>query len=220
MRQPAGTASRFAPPLEARYAAFFHRFNQGAFYEAHAALEPLWLERRQDPQDNFYKGLIQLAGALLHLQKGRPDPAATLFTRAHALLRPYAPPTNGWRWMPSWTGSRACSPRCAPAGCQPRSLNSCPKGLNSRPWLPRHFFLNIPNPSLVHILFARAASPRARKRRPFTRPSRQQPPFAQAAAHPKPSWGRTGRRLTPPAATNHQTQNRHERQAQPTTARR
>tara|TARA_A100001037_G_C14868145_1_gene508316 strand:+ start:262 stop:732 length:471 start_codon:yes stop_codon:yes gene_type:complete len=42
-------------------------FNAGEFYEAHDVLEDLWLEDRAAPVADFYKGLIQLAGAFVHL---------------------------------------------------------------------------------------------------------------------------------------------------------
>ena len=41
-------------------------------------LEDLWLETK-GRRYLFYKGLIQLAGAFVHLQKSRPDPASRLF---------------------------------------------------------------------------------------------------------------------------------------------
>lgn len=48
---------------DVRYAAYFHHFNRGDYYEAHDVLESLWLERgRQAKGAAFYQGLIQLAG--------------------------------------------------------------------------------------------------------------------------------------------------------------
>jgi len=41
------------------------------------------------PNGAFYKGLIQLAGAFVHLQKKRPHPAAALFKLALANLEKY-----------------------------------------------------------------------------------------------------------------------------------
>ena len=38
------------------------------------------------PNGNFYKGLIQLAGAFVHLQKNRLRPSAALFKLAQANL--------------------------------------------------------------------------------------------------------------------------------------
>jgi predicted metal-dependent hydrolase len=82
--------------LDAHYLGYFECFNQGLFYEAHDVLEELWLGCRGGPKDAFYKGLIQLAGAFVHLQKhtvARPRlrPSAALFQLARANLTPYAP---------------------------------------------------------------------------------------------------------------------------------
>ena len=42
--------------------------------------------QRHTPNDGFYKGLIQLAGAFVHLQKDRLRPAASLFRLAQKYL--------------------------------------------------------------------------------------------------------------------------------------
>ncbi|HTA28868.1 MAG TPA: non-canonical purine NTP pyrophosphatase, partial [Candidatus Cybelea sp.] len=52
-------------------------------------MEKLWLGDRHGPNGAFYKGLIQLAGAFVHLQKNRLRPAAALFKLAQANLRKY-----------------------------------------------------------------------------------------------------------------------------------
>src|SRR5216117_3678649 len=75
--------------LDAHYLGYFACFNRGLFYEAHDVLEELWLADRKGPNGAFYKGLIQLAGAFVHLQKGRLRPAAALFKLAHANLQRY-----------------------------------------------------------------------------------------------------------------------------------
>jgi len=59
------------------------------FYEAHDVLEDLWLADKHGPNGNFYKGLIQLAGAFVHLQKGRLRPAGALFKLALTNLESY-----------------------------------------------------------------------------------------------------------------------------------
>jgi uncharacterized protein len=74
---------------DAHYLGFFECFNRGLFYEAHDVLEELWLTERQKPNDAFYRGLIQLAGAFVHLQKDRLRPAASLFKLARANLQKY-----------------------------------------------------------------------------------------------------------------------------------
>ncbi|MBI5394625.1 MAG: DUF309 domain-containing protein [Verrucomicrobia bacterium] len=80
---------------DARYAGFFDCFNRQRYFEAHEVLEPLWLERRGRPDAAFYKGLIQIAGAFVHLQKNRLNPASRLFRLALENLRPFAPQHEG-----------------------------------------------------------------------------------------------------------------------------
>lgn len=81
------------------YQGYFRCFNEGRYYEAHDVLEHLWLGGR-DENWAFYKGLIQIAGAFVHLQKQslRPDhpkdgkrlrPACRLFALGLANLLPY-----------------------------------------------------------------------------------------------------------------------------------
>src|SRR5450755_2550709 len=75
--------------LEALYLGYFDCFNRQLFYEAHDVLEDLWLPDRHGANGKFYKGLIQLAGAFVHLQKNRLRPAAALFKLALANLGKY-----------------------------------------------------------------------------------------------------------------------------------
>jgi predicted metal-dependent hydrolase len=75
--------------LDAHYLGYFECFNRGLFYEAHDVLEELWLTDRQSPNHSFYKGLIQLAGAFVHLQKNRLRPSAALFKLARTNLLKY-----------------------------------------------------------------------------------------------------------------------------------
>ena len=76
--------------LPAHYLGYFECFNQQMFYEAHDVLEELWLADRKGPNDGFYKGLIQFAGAFVHLQKGRLRPAAALFKLSQTYLGRYS----------------------------------------------------------------------------------------------------------------------------------
>jgi hypothetical protein len=86
-RASASTGERFTgQESPAEYVAFFQCFNSRQFFEAHEVLEKLWLPKRQEPNGVFYKGLIQLAGAFVHVQKGRPGPAASLLKLARANL--------------------------------------------------------------------------------------------------------------------------------------
>jgi len=77
--------------LDAHYLGYFECFNRQLFFEAHEVLEQLWLAQRHGSDGAYYKGLIQLAGAFVHLQKGRVKPAAALFRLAQDNLQKYAP---------------------------------------------------------------------------------------------------------------------------------
>ena len=75
--------------LDPHYAGYFDCFNRGLYYEAHEVLEELWLQDKGGANGAFYKGLIQFAGAFVHLQKNRLRPAAALFKLALANLGKY-----------------------------------------------------------------------------------------------------------------------------------
>ena len=77
--------------LDAHYLGYFDCFNRQLFYEAHDVLEELWLADRHGLDGDFYKGLIQLAGAFVHIQKNRRGPAGALFRLARANLEKYPP---------------------------------------------------------------------------------------------------------------------------------
>jgi predicted metal-dependent hydrolase len=79
---------------DAHYLGYFECFNSGLYYEAHDVLEELWLTDKAGPSGNFYKGLIQLAGAFVHMQKHGParprlKPAAALLRLAQKNLSAY-----------------------------------------------------------------------------------------------------------------------------------
>ena len=77
--------------LNPHYLGYFECFNRQLYYEAHEVLEHLWLKDKHGPNGAFYKGLIQLAGAFVHLQRNHPQPAAALFKLALANLDNYPP---------------------------------------------------------------------------------------------------------------------------------
>lgn len=82
------------PPgrYDPHYLGFFACFNRQRFFEAHDVLEQLWLAGGKDSPDyRFFKGLIQLAGAFVHLQKGRMRPAVALFRLSEANMTIYPP---------------------------------------------------------------------------------------------------------------------------------
>src|SRR5215469_18735223 len=83
------------------YRAFFRCWNEQQYYEAHDVLEQLWLNTKS-PDAAFFQGLIQAAGAFVHLQKHfehpshakhsrRLSPAVRLFRLAQKNLANFAP---------------------------------------------------------------------------------------------------------------------------------
>src|SRR5258706_5702829 len=89
----------------AYYRAYFQLFNDQQYYEAHDVLEQLWL-RAFEPDTQFYKGLIQLAGAFVHLQKQfrrpihpaegrRLSPAWRLFKLSYQKFNTFCPTVSG-----------------------------------------------------------------------------------------------------------------------------
>ncbi len=50
------------------YVGYFTCFNRGDYYEAHDVLEHLWLQDAGS-DEAFFRGLIQIAGAFVHLRK-------------------------------------------------------------------------------------------------------------------------------------------------------
>ena len=94
---------------DVRYAAYFHHFNRGDYYEAHDVLESLWLEGGRGAKSAaFYQGLIQLAGGFVHMRKHsehpthrvhgkRLNPAARLLKLAEKNIGPYG---EEWEGLP------------------------------------------------------------------------------------------------------------------------
>ena len=81
--------------LDSHYLGYFECFNRQLFFEAHEVLETLWLPQRGSPKALFYKGLIQLAGAFVHFEKNRIQPAAALLRLARTNLSQYPAPYEG-----------------------------------------------------------------------------------------------------------------------------
>ena len=81
-----------AGPHDPHFAGYIRCFNEQNFYEAHDVLESLWLQDRNGQDGGFFKGLIQFAGAFVHLQKKRPRPAWKLFRLCTIYLAKYPSP--------------------------------------------------------------------------------------------------------------------------------
>lgn len=65
-------------------------FNEGSFHAAHEAIEEIWLKDFSKDRSG-YQGLIILAGAFYHAQKGRFGPALKALSKAMARLKQYRP---------------------------------------------------------------------------------------------------------------------------------
>lgn len=101
------------------YTGYFVCFNRGDYYEAHDVLEHLWLRTSGDDAE-FYKALIQLAGAYVHLrlqaeQPAHPKhsrrlrPAARLFRLAAERLALFVPQRHGLNTQALVALCRACA---------------------------------------------------------------------------------------------------------------
>lgn len=107
---------------DAHYLGYFACFNDGLYYEAHDVLEELWLANRGAANDHFYKGLIQLAGAFVHLQKNRLGPSNALFNLAKNNLQKYQPLMEGLdvlavlALIEAWQSRLAAEPGVNPLG--------------------------------------------------------------------------------------------------------
>ena len=75
--------------IEPEYPAFARCWNAGEFFRAHEVLEGLWVRTR----DRGQQGLIQMAAALYHVQRGNLKGAKTMIERA--LPRLLGPAADG-----------------------------------------------------------------------------------------------------------------------------
>lgn len=77
---------------EREYLSFIMLFNDQEYELSHQTLMPVW---QANVANQFYKGLIQLAGAYQHWITGNAFWAEDLFASAHNLLERYAPHHKG-----------------------------------------------------------------------------------------------------------------------------
>ena len=121
------------------YRAFFHCWNEKRYYEAHDVLEQLWLRDKSSDAD-YFKGLIQAAGAFVHLQKQfehplhakhsrRLSPAVRLFRLAERNLSRFAPRHHGLDVAAFCQLLRTCSDRIVASNYKtnPWSPETAPK---------------------------------------------------------------------------------------------
>ena len=63
-------------------------FNQGAYFEAHEELELAWRAER-GPVRELYRGILQIAVAYYHIQRGNYRGAVKMFLRSRTWLGPF-----------------------------------------------------------------------------------------------------------------------------------
>jgi len=73
---------------DSSFIAGIDQFNTAQFWHAHESWEMIWL-RAKDPEKRFLQGLIQLAAAYHHVQRGTLRGAGRLFDAALAKLEPF-----------------------------------------------------------------------------------------------------------------------------------
>lgn len=78
------------PSADPRFAAFEAAFDAGRFFDAHEHLEDLWQEYDAEDRDAV-RGLVQVAVALTHRQRGNAAGARRVGERAVRNLEPWFP---------------------------------------------------------------------------------------------------------------------------------
>ncbi len=81
------SAGDAVPPLPTAYGEFLELFGRGEFWRAHEALEGAWRAGRS----SFFQGLILLASAWVHVQRGNAHGVIAQLRKAERALAPYAP---------------------------------------------------------------------------------------------------------------------------------
>ena len=82
-------------PFPRQYLDYFQLFNERDFFEAHEVLEDLWI-METSPARNYYKGLIMVAVAILHWQRGNTAGAYRLYRDGMIYLEPYPATYEGF----------------------------------------------------------------------------------------------------------------------------
>lgn len=137
------------------------------YFEAHECLEQVWHAAPPDDED-LWQGVIQVAVAAVHLQRGNPDGAIALFGRARERLERY-PPTH--RGIDVATARRWCVDAAAElrAGGEP-SLPSFPAA-DGGAWFTTDPSALVPSEEPTPIADEPAWVAAGRPRRPRTRGS-------------------------------------------------
>ena len=92
-------------------------FNRRAFFEAHETWEDVWAEESGDRR-RFYQGLIQVAIACCHVQRGNADGALNLYAGGCLKLAPFAPAREGLDVAGFLASAEACAAQVRELGSE------------------------------------------------------------------------------------------------------
>jgi predicted metal-dependent hydrolase len=70
-------------------------FDNRMYWEAHEVWEEVWRMRKDRPDRDFLKGIIQGAAGMWHATQGNYKGAVSVMTRAIEYLEPYRPAKDG-----------------------------------------------------------------------------------------------------------------------------
>ena len=73
-------------PLPQPYLECIRRYNAGCHWHAHEVLEDLWRATEDPERRRFYQGVIQLAAAFVHAERGNMRGVRRLLAKAGAKL--------------------------------------------------------------------------------------------------------------------------------------
>ncbi len=93
---PGATDRAQVPAWYAEVSRGVELFNRGLYFEAHEIIEEVWRPLPAGGDRVFLQGLIQVAVAMAHQERGRVASARTLLARARAKLVPFAPALHGF----------------------------------------------------------------------------------------------------------------------------
>ena len=90
-----GSDRQAASHLPAPYLECVRLYHAGKHWHAHEALEDLWRATRDPQRRRFYQGIIQLAAAFVHAERGNMRGVQRLLAKAAAKLEGVSSPCLG-----------------------------------------------------------------------------------------------------------------------------
>lgn len=82
MRGEIGAGGSPAGPPPAAFVEFIRYFTAGNHWRAHEVLAELWRGTREEQRRRFYQGLVQLAAAFIHAERGNMTGVQRLLGKA------------------------------------------------------------------------------------------------------------------------------------------